>query len=134
MTTTEVLTKENFLAAEEAREILGRETSLERADVKLGHGPAVYYRTGLGSMVGFIGAMSDLHFCDLCNKVRLTADGKLRPCLGNHLEFDLKGVLRGGGSDLELEDVFRRALGMKPREHEFRSSYRPGRHMTAIGG
>ena len=134
LTTTEVLSKENFLSAEEARERIGRETTLTPDPAKLGHGPAVYYRTGLGSVVGFIGALSDVHFCELCNKVRLTPDGKLRPCLGNHLEFDLKGVLRSGGSDLDLEDVFRRSMGMKPREHDFRNQYQPGRHMTAIGG
>lgn len=134
LTTTEVLSRENFLSAEEARDRIGRELSLTPESVKLGHGPAIYYRTSLGSLVGFIGAMSDLHFCDLCNKVRLTPDGKLRPCLGNHLEFDLKAILRSGGSDQDLEDLFRRALGMKPREHEFRQQYQPGRHMTAIGG
>lgn len=134
VTTTEVLTRENFLSVVEAREILGRSTALELADVKLGHGPAVYYRTDFGALVGFIGAMTDLHFCDLCNKIRLTSDGKIRPCLGNHMEFDLKDTMRSGGDDLAVEEVFLRALGRKPREHEFRGQYEPGRSMTAIGG
>lgn len=134
VTTTEVLSRENFLSAEEARTLLGGELGLTPHEERLGHGPAVYFRTGLGSIVGFIGAMSDLHFCDLCNKIRLTPDGKIRPCLGNHLEFDLKAVLRAGADDLAVEAVFRTALGLKPREHDFRKQYEPGRHMTAIGG
>lgn len=134
VTTKEVLSAENFLSAGEARVLLARHTTLEPAEVKLGHGPAAYYRTAEGAIVGFIGAMSDLHFCDACNKVRLTADGKLRPCLGAHLEFDLKTVLRGGGTDDDLSAVFRETLGLKPKEHDFRGSYTPGRSMTAIGG
>ncbi|MCA9729916.1 MAG: GTP 3',8-cyclase MoaA [Candidatus Eisenbacteria bacterium] len=135
LTTTQVLTRENFLPAEEARRAISESIPLERAeDVRLGHGPAVYYRTPTGQLVGFIGAMTDLHFCDACNKIRLTSDGKIRPCLGNHLEFDLKSILRGGGSDDDVADLFRRTLGLKPAEHEFRGQYRPGRSMTAIGG
>jgi cyclic pyranopterin phosphate synthase len=134
VTTSEVLSRENFLPAEEARDRIGRELGLEPVSARLGHGPAVYYRTREGALVGFIGAMTDLHFCDACNKVRLTADGKIRPCLGAHLEFDLRGVLRSGGDDAAVADVFLRALGRKPAEHEFRGQYRPGRSMTAIGG
>jgi cyclic pyranopterin phosphate synthase len=134
LTTTEVLTQKNFLSVEEAKARIGEATPLERADIRVGHGPAVYYRTGEGDLIGFIGAMTDLHFCDACNKIRLTADGKIRPCLGNHLEFDLKSVLRGGGSAQDVADVFRRTLGLKPADHEFRNQYQPGRHMTAIGG
>lgn len=142
ITTTQVLTPESFLSAMEAKALLERETTLERLDTKLGHGPAVYYRTAEGATVGFIGAMTDLHFCESCNKVRLTADGKLRPCLGNHLEFDLKGALREARvsestvaeGDSRLFEIFRQALGIKPREHDFRGQYTPGRHMTAIGG
>jgi GTP 3',8-cyclase len=134
VTTTDVLTKENFLPLDEARAIVERSIPLERVSVKLGHGPAVYYRTPDGMHLGFIGAMSDIHFCESCNKVRLTADGKLRPCLGDHLEFDLRATLRGGGDDRELVEVFRNALELKPVEHAFRGAYRPGRSMTAIGG
>lgn len=135
ITTAEVLTPDTFLSAQEARSILEREVPLTHAgEVRLGHGPAIYYKTPDEQLIGFIGAMTDLHFCDACNKIRLTSDGKIRPCLGNHLEFDLKGVLRAGGTDEELADVFRRSLGLKPAEHEFRGQYRPGRSMTAIGG
>ncbi len=134
ITKTQVLSPENFLPIDEARAGIERVTTLERVSDRLGNGPAVYYRTGDGALVGFIGAMTDLHFCEACNKMRLTADGKIRPCLGNHLEFDLRGPLRAGASDSELEEVFLRSVGKKPAEHDFRGQYQPGRSMTAIGG
>ena len=79
--------------------------------------------------------MTNLHFCVTCNKVRLTADGKLRPCLGAHLEYDLKPVLRAiDTSDAKLREVFAQTIRNKPEEHEFRNNYVPGRKMIAIGG
>src|SRR5258707_512041 len=67
--------------------------------------------------------------------VRLTADGKLRPCLGAHLEYDLKPVLRAvDTSDAKLREVFVQTIRNKPEEHEFRNNYVPGRKMIAIGG
>jgi cyclic pyranopterin phosphate synthase len=131
---SEVLGPETFLSVEEARQRILEHTTLELLDVRLGHGPAAYYRTGEGATVGFIGAMSNLHFCDACNKIRLTSDGKIRPCLGSHLEFDLRPALRGGGGREAVAEVFGRALGLKPAEHDFRGQYQPGRSMTAIGG
>jgi len=135
VTTTEMISKKNFLSAEEAKTHIAREIplTLDR-EVRLGHGPAVYYRTADRQPIGFIGAMTDQHFCDGCNKIRLTADGKVRPCLGDHLEFDLRAVLRSGGSDEDIINLFRRTLGLKPAEHSFRKQYKPGRSMTAIGG
>lgn len=135
VTTTEMISSQNFLSAEEAKSQISATLplTLDR-EVQLGHGPAVYYRTPDGQPIGFIGAMTDLHFCDACNKIRLTADGKIRPCLGDHLEFDLRSVLRSGGSDEDVAALFMRSLGMKPAEHSFRKQYRPGRSMTAIGG
>ena len=130
----EVLTRENFLPVEEAMTRIREVMSLEPAEVRLGHGPAIYYRTGEGGIIGFIGAMTNLHFCESCNKVRLTADGRIRPCLGSHLEFDLRTALRSGQGEAAVEEVFRAAIGLKPAEHEFRDQYRPGRSMTAIGG
>jgi cyclic pyranopterin phosphate synthase len=101
----------------------------------LGNGPARYFRMEtMQAIVGFIGAMTDLHFCEGCNKVRLTADGKIRPCLGNHDEHDLKPVLRGGGGIAAVRRVLGEALAAKPPGHLFRSAYRPGRPMVGIGG
>jgi cyclic pyranopterin phosphate synthase len=136
ISTSEVLTDENFLSVAHARRLIEKRYELVPADVKLGNGPALYYRAdGLPIHLGFIGAMTNLHFCDACNKVRLTADGKLRPCLGAHMEFDLKAVLRAKDStDAKLREVFVQTIRNKPEEHEFRNNYVPGRKMVAIGG
>lgn len=84
--------------------------------------------------VGLIGALSDPHFCDQCSKMRLTCDGKLRPCLGNHLETDLKPALRPRLDEAQLNRLFRNTLRVKPAGHLFRDNYQPQRVMTAIGG
>ena len=85
--------------------------------------------------IGFIGAMTNLHFCDTCNKLRLTCDGKLRPCLGSHLEFDMRGVLRDPQcDDSDVEKFFAEVVERKPEAHDFRDNYEPGRRMIAIGG
>jgi cyclic pyranopterin phosphate synthase len=136
LTTTEVLTEKNFLPCGEAMQLLSRHDELiPQPDHKLGHGPARYYllkRTG--AIVGFIGALTNQHFCDNCNKMRLTADGKVRPCLGNHIEVDLRAALRHGADDGALKELLETALRLKPLQHQFRESYTPCRPMTAIGG
>jgi cyclic pyranopterin phosphate synthase len=136
ISTSEVLTDDNFMSIEHARRIIARRYTLVPDNLRLGNGPALYYRAdGLPIHLGFIGAMTNLHFCESCNKLRLTADGKLRPCLGAHMEFDLKPVLRAPGTtDAMLRDVFVQTIRHKPEEHEFRNNYRPGRNMVAIGG
>ena len=99
------------------------------------NGPSSYYRIpGRDQRIGFIGAMSNLHFCESCNKLRLTCDGKLRPCLGSYLEFDIMKVMRAGATDAELKRFFLDVVERKPEQHDFRESYQPGRMMVAIGG
>jgi GTP 3',8-cyclase len=136
LTTTEVLTEKNFLPCGEAMQMLARKDELVPApELRLGHGPAKYYLLKqTGALVGFIGAMTNQHFCDNCNKMRLTADGKVRPCLGNHIEVDLRAALRHGAGDGELKELLETALHLKPLEHQFRNQYQPCRPMTAIGG
>ncbi|MCI0536664.1 MAG: GTP 3',8-cyclase MoaA [Verrucomicrobiales bacterium] len=133
---TEMLNEKNFLPVGDVQRTLSsRDRLLPLEKARLGHGPARYFRLEkTGVTVGFIGAITNLHFCEACNKVRLTSDGKIRPCLGNHGEFDLKPALRGGGSDEDLAGIFAKALDEKPLEHLFRNNYRPDRIMTAIGG
>lgn len=85
--------------------------------------------------VGFITSMSD-HFCDSCSRMRLTAEGGLRPCLHQDAEVDLMTVLRGGGDDGELEDAFRRAANLKWSGHQM-NAFVPifsRREMVQIGG
>jgi len=133
---TDVLTEKNFLPVGEVMQRLReRDNLIPQPDRRLGHGPAKYYlleRTGV--LVGFIGALTNLEFCESCNKVRLTSDGKLRPCLGDHLETDLKPALRPDLDDAQLMALFQKTLNLKPAEHSFRANYQPQRVMTAIGG
>jgi len=136
LTTTDVLTEKNFLPCGEAMRLLAQKDELvPQPDRKLGHGPAKYYLLKqTGALVGFIGALTNEHFCDNCNKMRLTADGKVRPCLGNHIEVDLRAALRHGADDGALKELLQTALRLKPLEHQFRNQYQPCRPMTAIGG
>jgi cyclic pyranopterin phosphate synthase len=133
---TDVLREDTFLSTLEARRRLEDRfgTLVPRPDFRT-NGPASYFEIpGRGQLIGLIGAMTNLHFCESCNKLRLTCDGKLRPCLGSHLEFDLLGVMRAGATDAQLADFFREVVDRKPKEHDFRDGYLPQRHMTAIGG
>ena len=93
----DVTDSSRFLSISSAMEILrGHDELTPLPDTRLGAGPAKYWRLEMtGMRVGFIGAMTDEHFCEQCNKVRLTADGFIRPCLGQHGEHDLKPALRG---------------------------------------
>lgn len=130
---TDVLTEQNFLSVEEVRRTLALRDELEPLqNAGLGCGPARYFRMRkTGAILGFIGAMTTPDFCATCNKIRLTADGKLRPCLGRHNEIDILASLREGA---DMAQLLEEAIALKPLDHEFRECYQPGRPMTAIGG
>jgi GTP 3',8-cyclase len=82
-----------------------------------GNGPARYYKLAEAQgSVGFISALSE-HFCDRCNRLRLTADGALRPCLMADGEIDLRTPLRSGASDSELKDLIAQSVAAKPERH-----------------
>ncbi|MFH1484228.1 MAG: GTP 3',8-cyclase MoaA, partial [Chloroflexota bacterium] len=66
--------------------------------------------------IGFISPISQ-HFCFACNRLRLTAEGKLRPCLLQETEVDLRAPLRNGASAGELEGIIRKAVAQKPLRH-----------------
>ncbi|MCC6820453.1 MAG: GTP 3',8-cyclase MoaA [Verrucomicrobia subdivision 3 bacterium] len=136
ITTTDVLIEKNFLPVHEAMELLRQKDELiPQPNWRLGFGPAKYYQLKhTGARVGFIGAMTNLHFCETCNKMRLTADGKIRPCLGDHGEIDLREALRHAPDDAAVRELLATALQRKPLEHQFRGAYQPCRPMTAIGG
>jgi GTP 3',8-cyclase len=136
VSTQEVLREDNFLATGTAKQLIEQHTGplISLPDFKT-NGPATYYAVpSTEQKIGFIGAMTNLHFCETCNKLRLTSDGKLRPCLGSWLEFDLRTVLRAGCSDAELADFIHNVVARKPKEHDFRDNYQPNRRMIAIGG
>jgi cyclic pyranopterin phosphate synthase len=136
VSTTEVLDEKNFISIFEAkRRIESRYGNLIPESEFRTNGPASYYQIpGRQQRIGFIGAMTNLHFCESCNKLRLTCDGKLRPCLGSCLEFDIMKPLRAGASDDELRQFFLDVVDRKPEQHDFRNNYKPGRKMVAIGG
>ena len=136
VSTTDVLNEQNFWSIGEARRKIEAEFGplIPEPEFRT-NGPALYYRfEDSGQRIGFIGAMTNLHFCESCNKLRLTCDGKLRPCLGSHLEFDIKTPMRQGASDEQLRRFFLEVVERKPQQHDFRYNYQPGRKMVAIGG
>ena len=124
-----------------ASEAIGRlETvhgPLERLGRGNGSGPAIRYRIpGFAGTLGFIAAVSD-HFCGDCNRIRVTADGKLRTCLFSDNEADLLGPLRSGAPDDQLLALIEGALREKPEGHgigsgEVRKAC--ARTMSLIGG
>jgi len=99
-------------------------------------GPAELYRfPGAQGMIGFINPISS-HFCATCNRLRLTADGKLRPCLFADQEIDIMQPLRSAGTDEELKVLLHKALSSKPKGHTvMEPTFRKcTRDMVAIGG
>ena len=88
-----------------------------------------------GARVAFISSMSD-HFCDSCNRMRLTAEGGLRPCLHQDVETDVRQVLRNSGTDEKLAQAFRDAANLKWRGHQMTQDIPlySGKDMVRIGG
>jgi GTP 3',8-cyclase len=85
--------------------------------------------------IGFVNPVSE-PFCSTCDRIRMTADGKLRTCLFSRREWDLKEPLRAGASDLELERLLRRAVAHKELKHRINEPgfVRASRSMSQIGG
>ena len=100
------------------------------------HATARVYRfaDGRGS-IGFINPVSE-PFCGDCNRIRLTADGKLRTCLFSLNETDLRGPMRAGATDADLEHIVREAVWRKELKHHVNEPgfIQPARSMSAIGG
>jgi cyclic pyranopterin phosphate synthase len=99
-------------------------------------GPAERFRLeGAPGEIGLISAMSH-HFCHACNRLRLTARGRLRPCLLSDHELDVVTPLRSGASDEELAGIFLEAALNKPGAHGLQPSSSPevSGHMWSIGG
>jgi cyclic pyranopterin phosphate synthase len=100
-----------------------------------GNGPARYYHLpNAEGTVGFIGALSN-HFCDRCNRLRLTAEGQLRPCLLSDLEIDLRAPLRAGATHVQIRELLAGAIRAKPQRHHLAEAKAPqDRTMAQIGG
>lgn len=131
--------KEDVVSSDETREIINERAIAEglgalkpAGDGKpSGWGPAQYYEfEGAQGTVGFISPLSR-HFCSECNRLRLTADGKIRPCLFSDQEFDVREALRIGGEEA-VREVLRESIGAKPDEHHDQVGTERG--MSQIGG
>lgn len=128
----------SFCSSEELREIISQHYPLQALGDPSGDaGPARYYHTGAGrSRIGFISPHSH-NFCHLCNRVRVTAEGRLLLCLGNEHSVDLRAVLRSGDYSLDLlKHTIVEAMAIKPERHYFDLSEAPQivRFMNATGG
>jgi len=102
------------------------------------NGPAQLFQFegGAAGKIGFISPMSN-HFCSTCNRIRITADGKLRSCLFSTQEIDIKAALRAGDSDDELQQLFIKGIENKPASGPDRSrlsALKCNRFMNSIGG
>ena len=99
-------------------------------------GPAERFRfKEAAGEIGFISALSH-HFCDSCNRLRLTASGQLRPCLLSDRQLDLKGPMRAGCNDRQLAEMFQKAVRNKPSDHNLAVNDPTGVscQMSSIGG
>jgi cyclic pyranopterin phosphate synthase len=108
---------------------------LEPWKVEVGNGPARYFRLpDAAGTIGFITPVTE-HFCYQCNRLRLTADGKLRPCLLSEEEIDLREPLRSGASPDELRRLIEKAIASKPQGHHLAEGKKQkGRPFSQVGG
>jgi cyclic pyranopterin phosphate synthase len=108
---------QRYISSDETRSRLERLGPLEQTARSIHDGPVERYRfKSAKGEIGFIGALSH-HFCPSCNRIRLTSDGKVRPCLFSDDEVDIKSALRTGGSPESLKEIFLQAIAKKPRQH-----------------
>ena len=113
---------------------LKKKYTLTKANMN-GGGPARYVRVDDTELrIGFITPMSQ-HFCDTCNRVRLSVDGTLYLCLGQNDSYPLRELLRKGISDDELKEHIQKAIDLKPEKHEFNNKpEKLVRFMSMTGG
>ncbi|HPD57131.1 MAG TPA: GTP 3',8-cyclase MoaA [Smithellaceae bacterium] len=131
---------ENYLPANQLLDKIAEKFTLIKTERKKAptDGPAQIFKLeGGAGEIGLISPVS-VHFCSTCNRLRLTADGKLRSCLLRDDEVDLKSSLRENCSDAELESLIRQAVSLKSDGHEIACTVdhlrKCQRDMSAIGG
>ena len=109
---------DHYVDLQQVRKQLEQQYSLIPG-VMPGGGPARYVQVeGTDLRIGFITPISQ-HFCDTCNRIRLSVDGTLYMCLGQEHRFELRPLLRQGISDEELRQALIQAISLKPEKHEF---------------
>ncbi len=125
------------VSTQEIRDRIQSLGKLEPYTGTTGNGPARYYRLpGARGTIGFISPMTE-HFCHTCNRLRLTSDGQLRPCLLDDEEVNLKESLRNGASTDELKQLIQQAVAIKRERHQLTGGLASGavrRPMCQIGG
>jgi cyclic pyranopterin phosphate synthase len=128
---------QHYVSADEILANLRTLAPLEQITARHTNGPARHFRwPKAAGMIGIISPVSN-HFCAACNRIRLTADGKLRNCLFSDQEVDIKSSLRQGATDAELSQILRDSIDNKPEKHSLQSDvFRKcqSRPMVAIGG
>ncbi len=108
----------DFVPTVELQERIGLLGKLEPRVPPTGNGPAAYYRLpGATGTIGFITPLSEPSFCSRCNRLRLSADGRLRPCLMSDDEIDLRTPLRNNAPLSELRRLVLDAVASKPESH-----------------
>lgn len=130
--------KEHYISIAEIKERLNQLNSLIPAEEGVGNGPARYYKlSNADGKIGFISPISD-HYCRLCNRIRLTADGFLKPCLHSNKEFNLRQVIRSSSKSKDLMETLRRVVLSKPKQglgDELDTDFEVNkRQMSQIGG
>ncbi len=127
---------EAFCSSQALRDIISEEFELIPTSENTG-GPSRYWRVpGYDSRVGFISPHSE-NFCDTCNRVRLTVEGRLLLCLGNEHSIDLRSVVRAYPGDKEkLTEAIMQGMEIKPERHYFELENEPQilRFMNTTGG
>ena len=127
---------ETYYSSDEIRRDLAAHFTLLPTAETTG-GPSRYFRVlEHGTRVGFISPHSH-NFCDSCNRVRLTVEGRLLLCLGQEHSIDLRAVVREQPGDIErIKQAIRDSMAIKPQGHEFTLTEQPliFRHMNATGG
>ena len=136
--------KDKFISVQEIKENLAEKYSFRPIDINSGNGPAKYYQIKGGQgTIGFISALSQ-HFCKTCNRIRLTSEGKLRPCLFSNKEIDIKKAIRQLARDKNerflrkkiIRDKLKEAVKLKPEGHKLniKNQENLSFHMSRIGG
>ncbi len=127
--------EEKYISSEEIKRRVSSVAPMHPVKLRRS-GPARYYRfEHAPGVVGFISPITH-HFCRSCNRLRLTSEGKLRPCLFSETEIDLKSAIRGGDSDEEIERLIRLSVEIKPKGHtiDHGKSFVHLKPMSKIGG
>ncbi len=123
-----------FKNEEAKKEIVGNFGAVENVSHIKGNGPAQYYKIkGSKGLIGFISSYTE-NFCSACNRIRVDCAGRVSPCLFSGHIFDLKAILRNGGTDDELIRCIKNIFKLKPGYNRHRIMDAAGIEMSSVGG